>query len=92
MQNYEYEETIADNRLKKNFQKSVDQCTLVQYTIDKINFGGTNMAIPDNKERIAITLTKESMEALKKAAKDNFRRPSDEVEALIVKYIINNSK
>ena len=48
------------------------------------------MAIPDNKERIAITLTKESMEALKKAAKDNFRRPSDEVEALIVKYIINN--
>ena len=50
------------------------------------------MAIPDNKERIAITLTKESMEDLKKAAKDNFRRPSDEVEALIVKYIINNSK
>lgn len=50
------------------------------------------MAIPDNKERIAITLTKESMEALKKAAKDNFRRPSDEVESLIVKYIINNAK
>ena len=47
------------------------------------------MAIPDNKERIAITLTKEAVAALKQSAKDNFRTPSTEVESLIVRYIIN---
>lgn len=45
--------------------------------------------IPEGKGRIIVTLTNESIEALRKEAKDNFRRPSDEVERLIVEYIIN---
>ncbi len=47
------------------------------------------MSIPENKHRITITLSKEVLVALKNSAEKNFRKPSYEVEYLIVNHIIN---